>query len=359
MRQQQREFDSSAEAAGAPVECSEPSYTPRVLRRTDRALFGTVTTPDGIEYAQEWAPNGHARGLMERRGPSPRDLVMVPLDWVEGKPVYHGDVVYQGRRKIAVNASQSEAVTGRVPPWAGATLAPHEPQNDISHPIIGGQRFGKTLAMAGGGGGGGMTDEIGRVVGRGNGGVIHCGGSSASAARANEEIAAIAASLARAEPQPVVQTNMTPEQAGAAYIQCAGSQRPHGPNESLVRFASAAIARAIADGQVVPANHPNLPRIRIYADEGPAVPNPIVEPATPEWRASLDKILAAINAVQEAAPRIMLEQVAAHMQQECVMQLLEQGEALGWMGRDKAADIVRRIDINPVVDKVMGVNREL
>lgn len=263
MRQQQREFDSSAEAAGAPVECSEPSYTPRVLRRTDRALFGTVTTPDGIEYAQEWAPNGHARGLMERRGPSPRDLVMVPLDWVEGKPVYHGDVVYQGRRKIAVNASQSEAVTGRVPPWAGATLASAEPQQEQA-----------------------------------------------------------------AKPQPVVQTNMSGDELWKLY-------EPVPDTESLRFFANTAIARAIADGQVVPT------------------------PAEPGCTQRLKQLVAAINAVSDHSPRIRLEQVAAHMQQECVMQLLEQGEALGWMGRDKAADIVRRIDINPVVDKVMGVNREL
>lgn len=120
--EQFREYDDEAARAGAPVGCRGQGFVPHVLKRAHGRIFGTVTLPSGVEEAQDWRQDGQPASILH--GVSPRDLVMVPIDYIEGKPVWHGDIVYQGRRRIAINAEQSEAVTGLAAPWLGATIEP-------------------------------------------------------------------------------------------------------------------------------------------------------------------------------------------------------------------------------------------
>lgn len=243
-----REFNGTSEAEGSPVECKHAGYTPHVLLREGGERFGVVRFPDGRQRSMQWTEGGRAHWHN-----NDIDLVMSPIDWVEGQPVFQGDVVYVGRRRVAVNASQM----GAAPPWAGATLAPVDPQR---RGYIGQETLAETMTR---------------------GGLM------------NSSIAA----------------------------------RPDYKQAQAVRTAMSRYAMTSLSGN---------PELTSFPPAGCAA-----------------RLHAAIDQVQAAAPRIMLEQVAAHMQQAAVRAILD-AEAMGWTGRDIAAGIVRRLDINEAVEKVLN-----
>lgn len=341
-----KEFNFDEEAEGAPVRCRSVAWTPHVFKRSRGRLFGTLTeNATGKEVAATWDAAGFhlVSALVDTRG-NPTDLVMAPLDYVEGQPVYQGDTVYRGRRKVAVNARQSEAVTGMAPPWAGATLEPHEPQIVMRHltvtplpaghetideickrrgliardlPILPDTRVDQSKIKL-------ATDEHGRL----------CWAYK----DIPEAPAPVGSELWKARQAARIETNMTREEWHALLVRTVTAPFWLGTFESgnsieqeeaqwyqhmKAEISSTIIARAIADGQVAPVD-------------------------------AAAKLDAAINQVQAAAPRVMLEKVAARMKQTAMRALCESPNAIGWTMRDVAAGIVRQVDINAVVDQVLA-----
>ena len=80
-------FDLEHAKAGAPYGCADGSIAD-ILKYTDRNIFGTIAADDGNEFAASWAPDGmKTSGLLG----VDKILVMLPLGFIDGKPVWVGD----------------------------------------------------------------------------------------------------------------------------------------------------------------------------------------------------------------------------------------------------------------------------
>lgn len=306
---QVREFNSTSEAEGSPVACKHAGYVPRILIREDGQLLGVVRFPNGRQRPMEWCSSGRAHWHN-----NDIDLVLAPLDWVQGKPVFHGDVVYKGRRKVAVNASQM----GVAPPWAGATLAPVEPQEN--GPFDTSTRYVRHVLEESAAASGPQQAkarikdiqremfEIGRAMFE----------------RPTAELPRIRTKMTTDEWRKLVKHATTAPDYISIYDRGTDAYREQqelGLEQHMKdEISSAVIARAIADGQVVPAGQ----------------------------AAKLDK---AIDQVQTAAQRVMLEQVAIRMQKAAAEQVLQ---VPAWIAGGLAAERVRSIPIKDIVDEVLA-----
>lgn len=84
-----REYDDAAAQAGALVGCRSPTYTPDILKRTESAIFGTVSGNGRSEQAIRWNPNGMVNVAMT----GPHDLIILPFGMCQGRPVWPGDIL--------------------------------------------------------------------------------------------------------------------------------------------------------------------------------------------------------------------------------------------------------------------------
>lgn len=84
-----KEYNNEAAIVGAPVGCRDQRYAPDILKRTPYAIFGTVATADQEEQPIRWNKNG----LVHVSTPGPHDLVMEPLGFCDGRPVWSGDIL--------------------------------------------------------------------------------------------------------------------------------------------------------------------------------------------------------------------------------------------------------------------------
>lgn len=83
-----RPFDLEAAKAGAPL---FEIYMHRSKVKTDEEISTYIAGPNNLnEYVISYPTNGYMTYT-----DSIKDVRMAPLAWVEGKPVYKGDVLYQ------------------------------------------------------------------------------------------------------------------------------------------------------------------------------------------------------------------------------------------------------------------------
>lgn len=111
--QHYRPFDCGQYMASAPIDTLRPGGKPHILQVTDKALFGKVTAPDGEEQAQKWSLTGSA---YHDQNPGPRDLVMLPLFYIDDKPVFTGDEIMNDGGHI-VKASPAHDNVARMWKW--------------------------------------------------------------------------------------------------------------------------------------------------------------------------------------------------------------------------------------------------
>lgn len=88
-------FDLNAAKAGATVgllDQNENGYKLEILKYGDKKIFGILTDWNGCESAEFWQLDGTYGHRAEPNGPL--TLVMLPLGYCEGKPVFSGDHLY-------------------------------------------------------------------------------------------------------------------------------------------------------------------------------------------------------------------------------------------------------------------------
>lgn len=90
MKRITRKYDNEAAIVGAPVGCRDERYIPDILKRTEDAIFGTVSADGREEQIIRWNKNGMTHVSI----PGPHDLVMEPLGFCEDRPVWSGDILF-------------------------------------------------------------------------------------------------------------------------------------------------------------------------------------------------------------------------------------------------------------------------
>lgn len=98
-----RPFDAAAACRGAPFCCTN-GWRAEVLKYAANGLFGTITKPSGEEYPASWTIAGESdSGVISKD----KDLAMLPLGRIEGKPVFVGDRLLDGKgAEFTVTAGQ-------------------------------------------------------------------------------------------------------------------------------------------------------------------------------------------------------------------------------------------------------------
>lgn len=85
MREHFKPFDLNLAKQGAPVGAAAERITIEILKYTDHLVIGTIAYGTTHENAMSWKHDG-----VSNLGPE-SDLVMLPLGYCEGKPVFVGD----------------------------------------------------------------------------------------------------------------------------------------------------------------------------------------------------------------------------------------------------------------------------
>jgi hypothetical protein len=100
-------FDITSAKAGAPYGCRNGNPATILkwdAQNTDFPLIGTIIFTDGSEHPESWTVNG-MRGV--GMGEAAPDLVMLPLGYIDGKPVFVGDV-FRGASGAQYEATPAE-----------------------------------------------------------------------------------------------------------------------------------------------------------------------------------------------------------------------------------------------------------
>lgn len=93
MKMVTRPFNLEHAKAGAPFCCKDGMHA-RIYQFFDAVLIGLTTNPDGSHPAcAQWDLTGACTQSRQGFLASESDLVMIPLGYVEGKPVFVGDEV--------------------------------------------------------------------------------------------------------------------------------------------------------------------------------------------------------------------------------------------------------------------------
>lgn len=107
-----RPYDDAKAIAGNPVGCRGAGYLAKILMRDGSRIIGASTSDrPGAEWrAEEWTRTGHLRSEPTDH---PRDLVMLPLCYVQGRAAYPGDTLHDANGEAfqmdEAAASQVEA----------------------------------------------------------------------------------------------------------------------------------------------------------------------------------------------------------------------------------------------------------
>lgn len=78
-------FNLEHAKAGAPVGCETERNKIEIFKYTERSIFGSIRYGDEEEVVTSWDINGKNDPCLKS------DLVMLPLGYCEGKPVFVGD----------------------------------------------------------------------------------------------------------------------------------------------------------------------------------------------------------------------------------------------------------------------------
>lgn len=81
-------FDINQARAGAPVGCETERNKIEIFKYTDHSIFGSIRYGDEEEVVTSWDINGKNDPCLKS------DLVMLPLGYCDGKPVFVGDHLY-------------------------------------------------------------------------------------------------------------------------------------------------------------------------------------------------------------------------------------------------------------------------
>lgn len=84
-----RPFNIDHWRAGAPIDTERADGKPAIFEVDATRMFGTCIASSGEKVAQDWDLSGNAYAGAH----GPRNLVMVPLFYIGGKPVFVGDEI--------------------------------------------------------------------------------------------------------------------------------------------------------------------------------------------------------------------------------------------------------------------------
>lgn len=102
MQYHTKPFDINQARAGAPVGCKTERNTIEIFKYTERSIFGSIRYGNEEEVVTSWDINGKNDPCLKS------DLVMLPLGYCEGKPVFAGDEMFDTDHQTKVRAGPLE-----------------------------------------------------------------------------------------------------------------------------------------------------------------------------------------------------------------------------------------------------------